>query len=263
MIYRFRVKSKEFLDGNGDLVNFFSTTYTNNGTEETATTNFNQNEFTKNLVLPLYLDFKPMDNSDLIDDWVEEQKIKSINKISDLEKIKYRPNNRKGYYDLNFRFKNISSDTYNTENEFVGFDLDKDSSKNIFKKSYFRLYFYDDSDTEKSNLLFVEDLDVSGKLNTLFRIDELYWDKEIPVLDNISDRVIYMDAKFFNAKTGKVHGFYNTSSQSIVDVVTYSNNTNRMIPIKILNPNKPGVDGDRRFQLQQGDKITLSEFIIK
>ena len=260
MIHRFRIKAREFLGPNGELINTFNTTFVNNdGVTETTTTDFDQNVFTKNIVLPLTLDIQPFDNSDLIDSWVSDEEKKSINQIKDAEKVKYKADNILGY-NINFRFKNLDDNTYNNDNEFVGFNLDEESKKNIFKKSYFRLYFYDGLDSETSNLIFVEDLDVVGKTKTEFKMKDLFLDKgpQIQI-----ERKLFMEGKFFNAKTGKIQTFYNLpkNRNNVVGISEYDKVWKRT-PISVVNGGNGRLFKFIREDELGGGTITLSEFII-
>ena len=308
MIHRIRLNRKLLLGDNYDVISANTTTWvsgvtldqqwTNSNTfptqgspnnykqpitpkSVTNTSTLDQNEFNKSIVIPLEIKFEPTDYSDLINDWVNSETQRVINKILDGEKIKYSSGEVDGIT-INFRFSDRDNGgNYSDDYKSNGFDLPDEYKLNRFKKSYFRLYFYDGESTERSNLLFVEDLPVEQGVGygpsvskASFKLRNLYWDREDPLMDNTyDDRVIYMNAKFFNSKTGQIQTFYNlpTTEASPIGITKYNDRNNigwRFSPIKIINPNTMGVDNNR-FMIVNGvgantsDTITLSEFILK
>ena len=194
-----------------------------------------------------------------------------INKMLDGEKVRYVSTNRD--LEIRFRFLDKQTDTYTTEYNSNGFDLPDEFKLNRFKKSFFRLYFYDSNSGETSNLLFTEDIPVIQKNEAVFPLRRLYWDRNDDLMDNsFKNRVIYMEARFFNAKTGQIQTFYNPpiTVTSPIDVKQYGNYNNRgwrLSPITLINPNN--YNGEFRFQPMNNvgantpSVITLSEFIIK
>lgn len=297
MIYRYVIKVRPRLNSSGELVNTNTTEYVNgvtlgglwtnsntyptssnpnnypqpvDKTVETSITEFDQNVFNKTLTIPISLDLKPIDNSDLIDGWVFKEEQKSINKIIDSEKIKYKPYNVTDGYYLRFRFMNDNK-TYNNDYDYVGF-TSEDTKKNVFKKSYFRLYFY--NELESDDLIFTEDIDVEGTTSCEFKMKDLYWDMSDYIFNDNSSQEsdVYMEAKFFNAKTGKVQSFYNlpTTENSPINILKYGDVENRgwrRSKIVFNKPTSQSTLGDRRFKLSVGggtsdDGIILSEFIL-
>lgn len=198
----------------------------------------------KHLTLPLFMNFEPMDNSDLIDDWVSFETNKVINEINNGETVKYT--NYPGV-DISFRFYDKGTDTFDDTMVingygYAGFLPEEINKKNNFKRSYFRLYFFDSNDGNTRNLLFTEDIDVFGSIKPSFNLNRLYWLRDDQYyLSTNSDRTFYMEARFFNAKTGRVHKFINppTTLTSPMGVTTYANPANkewRTSPIKFKNP---------------------------
>jgi hypothetical protein len=308
MIHRVRINRKRLLGPDYNIVSASTTTwvsgetldqqwtnantyptpkYPNNypnlvtPTNVTNTVPFDQTLYSKSIVIPLEMKFEPADYSDLIDDWVNSETQRVINQILDGEKVKYSSDQLSGIT-ISFRFSDRTqapNGPYTTEYAGNGFSLPEEFKLNKFKKSYFRLYFYDSNNSETSNLLFIEDLPVQQAkdygpkvTDAVFTLKDLYWDKEDPLMDNtLTNRVIYMEARFFNAKTGQVQTFYNlpTTKSSPIGISEYSNVNNRawrMAPITLKNPNNN--QGEYRFEVLAGaggntsTSITLSEFIL-
>ena len=294
MIYRVTLNRRKLLGPNNTVVSTNTTNWTSGSTLDGQWTNantyptklkpnnypnpinkkvventvdFNQNQYNKTLTLPLNIQFDPFDYSDLVNAWVDEETEKAINDIIDGEYIKYVSTSDSGF-NIKFKFLNKNTNTYGDSYENAGFDVE-DFKLNKFKKSYFRLYFYDTNNTETANLLFTEDISVEPSENVVFDFNEIYWKKEDELMKNTrEDRVVYMDAKFFNAKIGKVQSFYNPppSTNNPISIKEYSkpnNRTWRTVPIKIINPNN--YNGEYRFELFGFGTlrtITLTEFIL-
>lgn len=235
---------------------------------------FNQTLYNKTLTIPLELKFEPTDYSEDIDRWVGSETQKAINSILDGEKVKYTSRVQTGIT-IEFRFSNRNGSQpgpYTSEYNANGFDLPAEYSLNRFNKSYFRLYFYDSNDGETSNLLFTEDLLVERADKASFTLKRLFWDKDDVVMTNtLLNRVIYMEGRFFNAKTGQVQTFYcpPTTINAPIGILQYSNISNRgwrTSPIELINPNNS--NGEYRFRTINNvggtttEKITLSEFIL-
>lgn len=286
MIHRVRLNRRRLFGPNGTVVSASTTTWVSGetlpipNTVVSNTVEFNQNLYNKSIVIPLELKFEPADYSDIIDNWVYDEAQKVINKILDGEKIEYKSTQLTGIT-INFRFVDElgvvgTAGLYNTSYLANEFDLPTEYNLNRFKKSYFRLYFYDSNNSEKANLLFTEDLPVPqtkgygpGVTDATFVLKGLHWDKEDVVMENtFNDRVVYMEARFFNAKNGKIQTFYNlpTVKSSPIGINEYSNTNNRSwrtTPIRFINRNNN--NGEYRFEpLVVGGSnettITLSEF---
>ena len=243
---------------------------------------FEQDQGFKNLVLPIELKFEPVDNSDLIDSWVTDKSEESINEIEDGETVKYKNfDNLK----IEFRFADrLGTDrstwSFLSDYENAGFCTEEgvfdasgnvtagvncfstpdsngnqvytglDLTKNKFKKSFFRLYFYDSNNSETQNLLFTEDIEPTfgarSQLDLLtaepiLPFKRLYWKlNDSFMYNNYNNRVIYMEARFFNAKTGKIHIFNNIpyTYMNPINITDYSQNIEwRTCPINVINPN--------------------------
>ena len=286
MIHRIRINKRKLFGPDGVTVSAATTTWVSGMTLPTPnvtvsnTVEFDQNLFNKSIVIPLELKFEPMDYSDIIDNWVYEETQRVINKILDGEKIQYTSTVLTGVT-VNFRFvdeQGVVTSTNGYVNSYLanGFDLPDEYNLNRFKKSYFRLYFYDSNNSEKANLLFTEDLPVTetiaygpGVTRASFVLKKLQWDKEDVLMENtLTNRLVYMEAKFFNAKNGKVQTFYNppTTKSTPINITEYSDVNNRSwrtVPIEIINRNNN--NGEYRFRpLNFGGSnettITMSEF---
>ena len=196
------------------------------------------------------LEFFPVDYGDEVQDIVLAERKKAINKPFDAETVKYvYPNpaaNSNNGLMIQFRFWNTTSNTYTTSYTAADFtNLEITKNRNSFKRSFFRLYFYDSNSGDTSNLIFTEDIDVYQTTTATLPFNRLYWlrNDEFFVKNNINKNV-YMDAKFFNAKTGKTTKFINSAPNGIpptgpLNILQYSDPNNRSwrtSAINILNP---------------------------
>jgi hypothetical protein len=237
---------------------------------------FDQNVYNKTLTIPLQLKFEPTDYSEDIETWVGSETQKAINSILDGEKVKYISTVQSGIT-VEFRFSDRTTTTqpgpYTNTYSSNGFSIPEDYTLNKFNKSYFRLYFYDSNDSETANLLFTEDLPVERSPKSTFILKRLFWEKDDVIMKNtFDDRTIYMEGRFFNAKTGQLQTFYcpPTTVPSPIGIGTYSLTSNRewrTSPITLINPNNN--NGEYRFTTPTTNvggttptKITLSEFIL-
>jgi hypothetical protein len=233
----------------------------------------------KSLNIPINLEFLPVDYGDDVQDIVLAEREKAINPIFDAETTKYTfnditANSGKGLI-INFKFWDISANTYSTTYGYepTGItELDIRKKRNAFKKSYFRLYFFDTNSGETNNLIFTEDLNIEDTTKAIIPFNRLYWLRNDEYfIKNNNNRIIYMEARFFNAKTGKVHRFLNTTSTVPTSITQYKDINNRhwrssAIILKnpklnngIFNflPNTTGNNG-----LNSINTITLTEFIM-
>lgn len=297
MIHRIRLNRKRVLGPNGQVVSANTTTWVSGSTltqqwtnsneyptlgnpngypspmSETNVTNtvpFNQKLYSKSIVIPIELKFEPMDYSDIIDDWVGSETQRVINQIQDGEKVKYISDKIEGI-DINFRFLDKITSGYTTEYQAAGFTIPDEFKTNRFKKSYFRLYFYDSNNSETANLLFTEELPVTQISDATFNLKRLFWDRDDELMfNNLTNRVIYMEARFFNAKTGQIQTFFNppTTFLTPMGISSYSNTNNRgwrTSPIELINRNNR--NGEYRFRPlvvggTNATAITMSEFIL-
>jgi hypothetical protein len=244
-------------------------------TSVSGSVTFDQTLYNKTLTIPLALKFEPVDYSEDIDDWVGSETQKAINSILDGEKVKYISTIKTGIT-IEFRFSDRTSISqpgpYTSSYESNGFIIPSEYKLNRFNKSYFRLYFYDSNDSETANLLFTEDLTVEQVPNATFTLKKLFWEKDDELMVNTYDnRVIYMEGRFFNAKTGQIQTFFcpPTTTLSPIGITQYSSTSNRSwrtSTIVLINPNNR--NGEYRFTTfnnvggTTNGKITLSEFIL-
>lgn len=229
----------------------------------------------KSILLPINQEFYPLDYGDDINDIVEEERNKAINPNFDAETIKYRYNNLSANNNngllISFNFWDSTASTTSVSYIPAGFDdLDITKNRNGFKKSFFRLYFYDSNSGDTSSLIFTEDIDIDWTTTPVFSLNELYWlrnDKYF--IDNNTNRVVYMDAKFFNAKTGKIHRFINPppTTQLPIPITDYNKTFNRWwrtCKFEFINPkNNNGAYNFMVTSQGTGNNITMTEFILQ
>lgn len=234
----------------------------------------------KSLTIPINLDFFPIDYGEDVQGIVQAERKKAINPTFDAEttRYKFRDNNNpivnggNGLL-IQFRFWNTTSTTYTTSYSAADFtNLDVNKRRNGFKKSFFRLYFYDTNSGDTNNLIFTEDLNVGETTQPIIPLNQLYWLRNDEYFNNNNNnRVVYMDARFFNAKTGKVIRFINppTYIGTPLTIAQYSNVTNRdwrTSAIELINPKLNNGGFNFRpylpFGANTSNVITLSEFIM-
>lgn len=246
----------------------------------TTLTGGTTNQLYKSILIPIGQNFYPVDYSDDVQKLVEQEVNKAVNPIFDAETIKYNfnnltANNNKG---LEISFIFFSGGSNNSQSgidyKIAGFsETDITKNKNGFKKSFFRLYFYDTNSGDTSSLIFTEDIDVDYTTTPKFSLNRLYWLRNDQYfVDNNTNRVLYMDARFFNAKTGKVHRFINPPIGTTlpIDILDYSKPTNRgwrTSRIEFINPKNN--NGNYNFLVtpnvgaNTNNTITMTEFILK
>lgn len=230
-------------------VSLTATTITERDSSFTANDS-NLNSY-KTFSIPLNLDFTPIDYSEQINDIIVQGRENSINSVIDYEKAKYNYTDVNGI-PINFRFYNKNTSGFTISYTPIGFSTLNDFKSNGFKKSYFRLYFYDSLDTNTRNLLFYEDINVYDPQtvqNVLFTppvivLKRLYWYRmDDFFMESTQNRTVYMTARFFNSKTGKIHNFVNTpiSINTPPTIELFSSNINWVAsPIRIINPKNNG-----------------------
>ena len=233
----------------------------------------NANNNYKNITIPINTHFNVVDYSEDIDGFVDRETKKSINKIIDGEKVKYRCESYPSIK-LKFRFYNKPSNTfddYNLTEGYLsaGFDQEEINIKNNFKKSFFRLYFFDSNDSREQNLLLTEDIDTFNSFKPEFNLDRIFWFKDDKLFSETTDnRRVYMEARFFNAKTGRVNRFVNPPiSVTIPLKVSNLDQSWRSSELLIINPKNN--NGNYWFRVEpfiganEIDTITLTEYILK
>jgi len=275
MVHRYTINRRPLLDSNGNLLTGVTTTWVSGvtystipNTNQTTQTVIDQTLNIKNITIPIKIEFQPMDNSELINEWVKEQKLKVINSVIDAEKTKYKFEEFSGAT-INFRFLD-SNNVYRGRYVDAGFEQNE-LTLNRFTKSYFRLYFYDGND-ENANLMMTEDLILeSPQFNTdviQFKLDELIWERLDSIMVNsYNNRDLYVEARFFNAKTGKIIRFLTipTIHTTPITINQYRDVNNldwRYSKITMVNPNNS--NGDYFFRLNPNggttkNKITFSQ----
>ena len=210
----------------------------------------------KSFNIPINMEFYPIDYGEDVNDIVLEERKKAINPVFDGETIKYTYNNLTANNNaglvIRFNFYNGLTNTYgvsyqnanvNTTNPIGFTNSEIFKNLNAFKKSFFRLYFYDSNSGDTNNLLFTEDISAYNSEMPQFSFNELYWLRNDSVFQNSNlNKTIYMDARFFNAKTGNIQKFVNlpiNAPQTPVTIQNYSNPINRgwrTSAITITNP---------------------------
>jgi hypothetical protein len=229
----------------------------------------------KNITFPIEVNFDVTDYGDEINNFVKSEQKKAINKIVDYERVRYtsEPYPSIG---LKFRFFDKDNTQYDDNNltggyTLAGFNEDEINKKNNFKKSYFRLYFFDSNDTMSQNLLLTEEIDVFQSKKPEFNFSRIFWLKEDELfLNGNNNRIVYMEARFFNAKTGRVHRFMNPPS-SIVNPIPISNlkNNQEWKTSQILIFNPKNTNGVYKFKTVNGvgantqNTITMTEYILE
>lgn len=178
----------------------------------------------KFIEIPLNLSFKPVDNSDLVDDFVKNETEKAINKPIDGELQTYVPKTSP----INMEFKFYNGTSFDSDWNFAGFDISGgEQSKNIFKKSFFALEFFDSASSNTNTKLFTITFPTVTTTNATYSFstskDEgyfiFYYRDKFQV--NTSGTTIYMKPSFLNAKDGKIKKFVNISTDTTIAVDNY------------------------------------------
>lgn len=254
------------------ISNKFSTS-----TTQTVTVSGGTTGTYKSISLPVSLEFLPVDYGEDVQDIVLAERKKAIGEPFDAETVKYlypnnTVNNGNGLM-IQFRFWDTTASTYTNSYTAAGFtSIEVKKNRNPFKKSFFRLYFYDSNSGETSNLIFTEDLNIYNTTSAILPFNRLYWLRnDTDFVGNTDNKTIYMNASFFNAKTGKVIRFINPNPLPTgpLNILNYSDPMNRdwrTSAITLLNPT--GNNGLYNFTpvvpfgANQISVITLSEFTI-
>jgi hypothetical protein len=240
----------------------------------------------KSFNIPINMEFYPIDYGEDVNDIVLEERKKAINPVFDGETIKYiynnlTANNNSGLM-IRFRFWNGATNSYgvsyqnagSTPNQ-VGFTTSEiNRNVNSFKKSFFRLYFYDSNSGDTSNLLFTEDITAYNSTMPQFSFNELYWLRnDVDFQKTNLNKTVYMDARFFNAKTGNIQKFANLPINlptTPITIQSYNDPINRSwrtSAITITNPklNNGGYNFNPLvpFGANTTSVITMSELIMQ
>jgi hypothetical protein len=286
LVSRFEVKNSEQSSGGnlqagfGQFKNFvkedlFALGFENRKSLATIISSGNtiNNGFIRNISIPIETKSTVVDYSDDIDAYVKKETKKRINSIINYERVKY---NSKPYLGINikFRFYNKNTNQYDDNTlsggySLAGFTNDEINKKNNFKKSFFRLYFFDTNDTKNQNLLFTEEIDVFNSQKPEFIFNRIFWLQEDEFFMTNNNRVIYMEARFFNAKTGRVHRFINLpiSVSNPISINSLKVNQEwKTSKLKIISPNSN--NGKYEFETISGvgantqNAITMTEYIL-
>ena len=185
-------------------------------TAQTVTVSGGTSSLSKSILLPISTEFFPIDYGEDVQDIVLTERKKAINPTFDAETVKYlfpntTANNGNGLL-IQFRFWDATASTYTTSYNAADFtNLEINKNRNPFKKSFFRLYFYDSNSGDTNNLIFTEDLNVFDTTTAVFPFNRLYWLRNDKDFIGTNNKNVYMNASFFNAKTGKIKRFINFS----------------------------------------------------
>ncbi len=229
----------------------------------------------KNIVIPINTSFETVNYGDDINNFIKEEEKKAINKIVNYEKVRYTSI---PYPSINLKFRFFNKDTQQYDNNnltggynLAGFNEDEINKKNNFKKSFFRLYFFDSNDTRSQNLLQTEEIDVFQSEKPEFNFSRIFWLKEDEIfLNSNNNRIVYMEARFFNAKTGRVHRFMNPPSIQLNPInITELKGNQEWKTSQILIFNPKNTNGVYQFKPVVGigantqNTITMTEYILE
>jgi hypothetical protein len=172
---------------------------------------------------------------------------------------------------VNFRFYNKTTGEFEQDYGAVGFNTTTGLTKSSFLRSFFRLYFYDKNELENRNLLFFEELDVTGTIQPSLNLKRIYFYRNYKdFVGTNNDKNLYVIGRFFNASTGKVHDFINTplNYTAPINITEFSQNPEWWSsPITVINPNNN--NGDYNFSVVNSigsnttNTITLTEQVIR
>lgn len=193
----------------------------------------------------------------------------SVNPFDDTEQIAYKTFDKEGI-DIAFRFYDNVTNTFQQDYAAAGFNTISGLTKSSFLRSYFRLYFYDKNEPQGRNLLLFEELDVSGTIEPVLKLNRIFWKRsDLLFKETLENRTLYVIGRFFNALTGKVQNFINIplTYTSPINITDYSQNSDWWSsPIIVINPKNNG--GDYNFDILPLNgantltTITLTEQII-
>lgn len=224
-----------------------------------------------NISMPPSTSFTQLGLNETIDDLVAIETNDSLNPFRDEEQIAYRPYDVGGV-NINFRFLNRNTNTYQQDYSAAGFDTVTGFTQNSFTKSYFRLYFYDENSPENRNLMLFEELDTINTTQPTFNLKRIFWNRNDVLFNKTNDnRNLYIIGRFFSALNGKVYDFYNLplSYTAPIDITQYSQNSDYWTsPIVVYNPKNN--NGNYNFAVlpqlitsgNTTNTITLTERVI-
>jgi len=175
-----------------------------------------------NIIIPLNLEFDPMDNSEIIEELIRKEKRKSVNINKDLEKVRYSPILFPKPIQFRINFYDCDTETFYLDYKYIGFNTDGTSNddrlKKVFSNSFYVMDFYDSMDSRTQTKLFstiIPTIPINQNIDRISIIsrflinpgDEGYFLYYLKDIDFPKD--IFMKLTFFNAKTGKRISFFN------------------------------------------------------
>lgn len=172
--------------------------------------------------IPLNMKFDPMDNSEIVEEIIRQEKRKSINVQEDMEIFRYSPFDNQSFVPvLNIWFYDCDINNYVKNYSANGFNITNNSTderlKKGFSKSFYVMDFYDSIDIRTQNkisTIIIPTVPLKN-VNKLLLIPNLEMNLNsegyyIYYLKNIDfPKDIFMKLTFFNAKTGKRISFFN------------------------------------------------------
>jgi hypothetical protein len=222
-----------------------------------------------NISLPMSMFHTTIGINESINNLVQKETQDRITPFEDNEQIAYKSTEINGFT-INFRFLNKITNTFEQSYIPAGFDVNTGLTKSSFTRSFFRLYFYDNKELEKRNLVLFEELDVNGTVEPRLKLDKIFWLRNDPdFIESNSNKTFYVIGRFFNALTGKVHDFMNLplNYTAPINITQFSQNEDWWTsPFLIINPKNN--NGNHNFGIipfigaNITNEITLTEQII-
>lgn len=201
--------------------------------------------FSKNILIPFNQQSKNDGYESLANQLFIEEKNKTINITSDNEKIKFKSAEygKEINTNLNISFYFFNPQTGNLEDNYLaaGFTNQEITGlTNNITNSFYRLDFYDSDDFSTQNFLFSEFLNIYRNTNsTTFSLNRLFWLKNDPkFIKENTFRTLYVEATFFNSKTGLTKKFLNSpTGTGVLSLSQYNANPQwRFAKLRVLNP---------------------------
>jgi len=168
-----------------------------------------------------------------LDNFINETTNNNINDVDDSEKFKFKYLDSNKNNKINIYFKYYSGNTYDYNYKFIGFvEDDINFNKTSFKNSFYVIDVFDNYNTQIQNKVTSNYLTVLGNsINSNYIIDYTGNSKQlsylyIPVnfIENVvtgNTITLYVRLSFYNAKTGKLHLFYNSENEFLLTEEKY------------------------------------------
>lgn len=168
---------------------------------------------------------------DVINNFIYNKENESINDIVDGEKYRYYSSTN---YNLRFKFYNTSTSEYGYDLRYINFtDSELDSFNKNILNSFFIVEIFDDYKIEtqtrlhigyySGSLFLFENIDnreesIDNREESIYTINNNiefgdYYISNSIFIDNT--QLVYIKYSFYNAKTGKIHLFYNEDNEAI------------------------------------------------